>query len=100
MDNLSINELFEIKGGAISGYTTECDSLACNNNACQSVACVVGACENHACLSGGCSSSVCSMSAEKPTPPTPTPPTEALIKLNVLNSVLREENMSNSILIK
>ena len=82
-DNLSIAELFEIKGGAINNPYA-CDSKACTTNACESVACASVACQSMA-----CQSNTCTTSAEKPE------------EQKMLNSVLRaENNMSNSILIR
>ena len=87
-DNLSIGELFEIKGGAIAN-PYGCDSQACEVNAC-----TTGACKSAACKEKACGSSVCKTSTEAP------PATESLRDLNMSNSILSAENMLNSNLVR
>ena len=86
VDNLSINELFEIKGGAIAD-PYGCEDLACKNNACKSEACKTTACKERA-----CGTYVCSVSTEGLT--------STLTEISREQNVLSTENMLNSILIR
>ena len=61
-DNLSIAELFEIKGGA--AVASNCPSLACKSSACSSNGCVSSACETLACNTKACNNTACKTGAD------------------------------------
>ena len=80
-DNLSIAELFEIKGGAIANPYA-CDEHACTSNACTSGSCLTAACKSNACKSNVCVSQAYTSIREE------------------ANIIVKEEVMLNSILIR
>ncbi|MDR2835116.1 MAG: hypothetical protein LBV69_02795 [Bacteroidales bacterium] len=69
-ENLSVEDLFLIRGGAgvavssiSSAQSMICDNSGCKGSACNSGACISSGCKSKACKDGVCNSNACSSSA-------------------------------------
>lgn len=68
-ENLTVDELFVIKGGCGS-KGPNCETKACTTHACDSSSCSSGTCMSLACGSTACDSCQCDSGAEaEPLPP-------------------------------
>ncbi|MDR2835940.1 MAG: hypothetical protein LBV69_07090 [Bacteroidales bacterium] len=69
-ENLSLNDLFEIRGGLTQNSqsictSSGCKSGACTSKSCENAACTVKACKSKACDNSACASSACNSKACK-----------------------------------